>query len=478
MLIRILVAMDPPAVRRRVARLLQGPGVELTAVSIRSNLWARLTHEDADLVLLGADAAEPPSSLIASIRSLPERPEIIVLRPREDAEERARMLAAGCLAVLWLGLPDAMLAETLGVFLARRRDDALRRLRADRPDERYSLNDFIYASPAMQRFMTLARRVVASDSALLILGETGVGKERLARAIHAESPRGVGPFLAVNCGALPESLLESELFGHEEGAFTGATRAHRGYFEMAHRGTIFLDEIGEMPLHVQVKLLRVLEDRRLLRVGGERPVQIDVRVMAATNRDLDAELKSRRFRSDLYFRLAVVTLTLPSLRERREDIPLLVRHYLDHFRALLGRHVTGVSDEAMRALTDHDWPGNVRELINVMERAVLLCPGAALGVSDMPSSIASRQPSAEPDGSAGEPPLIEEGWLDRPLPSARAELLAAFERRYLTRLLASTHGRLSETASRAGVNARTLFDLMRRHGLRKEPFKPRHDRQS
>ena len=290
----------------------------------------------------------------------------------------------------------------------------------------------------MQRFLALARRVVASDSALLILGETGVGKERVARAIHAESPRAAGPFLAVNCGALAESLLESELFGHEEGAFTGATRAHRGYFEIAHRGTIFLDEIGEMPRHVQVKLLRVLEDRHVLRVGGERPVKVDVRVMAATNRDLEADLASKRFRSDLYYRLAVVTLTLPSLRERREDIRPLVRHYVEYFRALLGRPVTGVSDQAMAALSAYDWPGNVRELINVMERAVLLAHGATLSEADLPPGIVSRAAKA---GEAVEGrPQADDRWLDRTL-------------------------------------AEALYDLMRRRGLTKEMFRPAADRQ-
>ena len=471
MLIRVLAAVDPPAVRRRVARLVRGPGVELTTMSVRGNLWERLNREDVDLMFLGTNGSELPATFIAAIRDLPDHPEIIVLRPREDAEERARLLASGCLAVLWLGLPDAMLAGTISTLLDRRRDDALRRLRADRPDERYSLNDFIYESPAMQRFLALARRVVASDSALLILGETGVGKERLARAIHAESPRAAGPFLAVNCGALPESLLESELFGHEEGAFTGASRAHRGYFEIAHRGTIFLDEIGDMPRHVQVKLLRVLEDRHVLRVGGERSVKVDVRVMAATNRDLEADLASKQFRSDLYYRLAVVTLTLPSLRERREDIRPLVRHYVEYFRALLGRPVTGVSDDAMAALSAYDWPGNVRELINVMERAVLLAHEATLSESDLPPGIVSRAAKA---GEAVEGrPQADDRWLDRTLAEARA----AFETRYLEATLAGTGGRVSEAARRAGVNTRTLYDLMRRHGLTKEMFKPAANRQ-
>jgi DNA-binding NtrC family response regulator len=476
MLIRVLLAVEPLATRRRVARLVQPAGVELTSATTRDGLWEQLTHEDFDLVLLaGSFLADQPGALVSSIRRLPEPPEIMVLRPREDAAERAQLLTAGCLAVLWLGLPDAMLAEAIGAFITRRRQDAVRQLRADRPTERYSLDDFIAASPAMQRFLPLARRVVASDSALLVLGETGVGKERLARAIHAEGPRKDGPFLALNCGALPESLLESELFGHEEGAFTGATRARRGYFELAHRGTIFLDEIGEMPAHLQVKLLRVIEDHRVRRVGGERAIPIDVRIMAATNRELEAEMRAKRFRADLYYRLAVVTLTLPPLRERHDDVPLLLQHYLDYFRALLGRPVTAIQPAAQQALIAYDWPGNVRELINVIERAVLLCPGHEIRVADLPPSIAGRgrgDRGRRPDGEAAWG-TVSESLLHRPLASARAELVAEFERHYLARLLEATRGRLRETARRARVNERTLYDLMRRHGLRKESYRRR-----
>lgn len=466
MLIRVLLAADPLTVRRRVSRLLDGSGVEVTAVPVKTQLWERLSHEEFELVVLAAGDGAPPVSLISAIRALPDRPEIVVLRPREDGEERARLLASGCLAVLWLGLPDSMLAETLGVLLVRRRDDVLRRLREARPDDPHSLNAFAFPSPVMQRFLPVARRVVESDSALLILGETGVGKERLARAIHAESRRGAGPFLAVNCGALADSLLESELFGHEEGAFTGASRVHRGYFEMAHRGTIFLDEIGEMPLHMQVKLLRVLEDRQVRRVGGEQSRRVDVRVVAATNRDLEADLKTKRFRSDLFFRLAVVTLTLPPLRDRPEDIPVLARHYLELLRAGLGRPAMTITDRALDALVARAWPGNIRELINVIERAVLLSHGTELDVIDLlPPSDPISEPEATPRN------VVDPAWFDLPLIEARQVVTADFELAYLKRHLAASGGRIAAAATRMGINPRTLFDLMQRHSLRKESFK-------
>ncbi|UCF40327.1 MAG: sigma-54-dependent Fis family transcriptional regulator, partial [Gemmatimonadota bacterium] len=269
-------------------------------------------------------------------------------------------------------------------------------------------------------------------------------------------------------------LLESELFGHEQGAFTGATRARRGYFELAHGGTLFLDEVVDLPAHLQVKLLRALEDRRVQRVGGERAIPVNVRIMAATNRLPEGEVEAQRLRADLYYRLAVVTLTVPPLRERREDVLPLVRSYLEHFSRHLGRQVTSIAPDALECLERYPWPGNVRELINVIERAVLLCGGTELGVTDLPRGITGRR-------GAGHQRVEEsEAWgtsLDRlqavPLGQARREVVAAFERRYLTELLKATGGRVGETARRAGINERSLYILMRRHGLAKEAFKER-----
>jgi len=469
MLLRVLLAVPVVPLRRRLQQLFRRQGLDPAVLTARQTLWERLTHEDYDVVVVaGPILPAVPDGLIRSIRSLPEHPEIIVLRPEENAEERARLLAAGCLAVLWQELPDAVLGQTLQTLVGRRQEEARQQLRIERPEDRPSLGDFIYASPAMQQFMRVARRIVPTSSTLLILGETGVGKERLARAIHTEGPRANGPFVAVNCGALPETLLESELFGHEEGAFTGATRSRKGYFELAHQGTIFLDEIAEMPTHLQVKLLRVLEQNRLQRVGAERPIQIDVRVMAATNRDLEAEIKAQRFRLDLYYRLAVMTLQLPPLRARREDIPALVDSYLKHFAVVLRKAVTSVDVEAMAALTAYDWPGNVRELINVLERAILLGQGHSIELGDLPTGIVgARDRSGHASDRTGAIPVR----LDQPLTAARRELLDRFELDYLTAALRATGGRMGETARRAGLDPRSLYALMKKHELRKEAFR-------
>ena len=470
MLLRALVAVGAP-LRARLIGILTQEKVEAVAASQASELWARLTHEDHDLVILGAPfLTHPAEGLIATILKLPERPDIIVMRSREDGEERAGLLAAGAIAVLWDGLSEAVLTRTLRQLLARHREESLRRVAVERHQDHVTLGDFGSGSAVMREFVPLARRVASSDSTVLILGETGVGKERLARAMHAESPRANGPFLPINCGALPEALLETELFGHEEGAFTGATRSRKGYFELSHRGTIFLDEVAETPAHVQVKLLRVLENRQIYRVGGEHALSLDVRVMAATNRDPETEIKAGRLRLDLYYRLAVVTLPVPPLRSRREDIPDLVAYCLHHLRGALRSRVTSVHSDALAALVAYDWPGNVRELINVLERGMLLCPGDRITLADLPPAIAGAG-SRSGRGTEAGADLLATLSFEGPLRHARTALVTAFEQRYLTHALEAAGGRVGVAAARAGISERLLYSMMRRHGLTKEAFR-------
>jgi DNA-binding NtrC family response regulator len=472
-LIRVFLTLEPAAVRRRFKRLLAESDVSFVRAPARGRRGGPpFPGADFDLLIASRSRlGERAGEAVRSVRQLPEQPDVIVVTDAEDAQERSALLAAGCLAVVNHRVADETLKETLRTLVERRRDQLEQGLRAERFDERPSLNDFVSRSPAIQSFMHTAQRVVRSDSSLLIVGETGVGKERLAQALHSEGPRAAGPFVPVNCGALPESLIESELFGHEEGAFTGASRARRGYFELAHKGTLFLDEIAETPLHLQVKLLRALETRTIQRIGGERPLGVDVRVMAATNRDLETEVAAARFRSDLYYRLAVVTLAIPPLRDRREDIPELVATYAQRFRIHLGRDVEGCAPEAMDALVAHDWPGNVRELINVIERAVLLCSGNRIELHDLPQSITSL-PGPTAPGEHLISGLERAGsWVDRPLRTVKESLVASVERRYVTELLRATRGRVGESAKRAGLNERALYALMKRHGLKKEDFK-------
>lgn len=474
MLPRVVLLVADASLRDRLMHATEGADCLVTVGPPSDRPWDAVNTPDCDIVLVElARLPEPAAQSVARIRATPQAPVVIPVTQHDDPLVQAELLAAGASAVLHSGVPDDVLEDALSQLIESGREASSRE--TDPDDAHFNLGDFASRSPQMRRFMEIARRVSQSDSSVLILGETGVGKERLARAIHAEGPRADEPFVDVNCGAIPEALLESELFGHERGAFTGADRAHRGRFEMAHKGTIFLDEIGEMPVHLQVKLLRVLQDRRIQRVGAERTVPVDVRVIAATNRDPAEEISEKRFRSDLYYRLSVVTLTIPPLRERKEDIPLLVENYLQFFATQMPTVAARFGDAAMQALTEYAWPGNVRELINVVERAVLLTSDEEMTLADLPETITGGWVTRE------EPELVREaqqplGELDdsffqQPLRDAKRTWLAAFERTYLERLLRQTGGRIGETAQRAGIVPRSLHTKMRELGLRKEDFR-------
>ncbi|MEZ6006889.1 MAG: sigma-54 dependent transcriptional regulator [Planctomycetota bacterium] len=318
-------------------------------------------------------------------------------------------------------------------------------------------------SPRMHALFELLPRVARSESPVLIVGETGTGKELVAAAIHRQSKRRDREFFTVNCGALTETLLESELFGHERGAFTGAVKTKKGYFELASGGTLFLDELGTISQAMQVKLLRVLETMEVRRVGGSGTLSVDVRVVAATNEDLDAAVSRGEFREDLYYRLNVVQVRLPALRERPEDIPLLAEVFRDRFAATMGRRdVEGFSPAALRRLQAHRWPGNVRELQNVVQRATLFASGTRIEDSDLPDRIRRAE------GPTGPLPSFD---VDAPLQEVLDGLRERVEREYLKRLLRRYKGLVGRVATHAGLNRRTLYNKMRAHGLDRREFR-------
>jgi transcriptional regulator with PAS, ATPase and Fis domain len=328
----------------------------------------------------------------------------------------------------------------------------------------------------MRQCLARAERAAAADSAVLFLGETGAGKEWVARRVHARSRRSSGPFVAVNCAAVPESLWESEMFGHQRGAFTGAERGRRGPFELAHGGTLFLDEIGEVPLHLQPKLLRVLEERRIQRLGSERSVAVDVRLMAATNRDLAGAVEAGAFRADLYYRLAVVSVEVPALRERREDLPELASCFLATLRRTFRPRVARLRPEVLRAFAAYAWPGNVRELSNALETAMLMTEGEEVGLAALPLRIRAALGRGDGRGETGAESAALASAARRPLTERTlAEALALVvqqaEREYLEGVLEATEGHLAEAARRAGIAPRSLYNKMRQHGLRKEDFR-------
>jgi DNA-binding NtrC family response regulator len=309
----------------------------------------------------------------------------------------------------------------------------------------YGFHDLVSKSPSMQRVFDLARVAARSASTILVLGESGSGKEVLARAVHAESPRAGGPFIAISCAALTETLLESELFGHEKGAFTGAIARRKGKFELAASGTLFLDEVGDISPKLQLDLLRVLEERRFQRVGGSESIAADVRVVAATNRDLAKAVAEGAFREDLFYRLNVIAITLPPLRERPEDIPLLVQHFLDRLSKDLSRRLDGVSPEAMAALVAHGWPGNVRELRNVLERGAVVAKGNIIQLADLGLPAPDPARAAAPTGD--------------PLP------LEEVEKRHVADVLSWAGGNVTHAARVLGIDRMTLYNKMKRWGL-------------
>jgi DNA-binding NtrC family response regulator len=324
----------------------------------------------------------------------------------------------------------------------------------------FKFHDILSKSPRMHDVFELISHVAETISTVLIVGETGTGKELVARAVHEASPRHAAPFVAVNCAALPESLLESELFGHEKGAFTSAVGQRKGRFELAHGGTIFLDEVGEIPLAMQAKLLRVLQERRFERVGGTSTIEVDVRVVAATNRDLLRLAKEGKFREDLYYRLNVVKIDLPPLHERPEDIALLAEHFVQKF-SRPGAAPKQIAPEAMEALLHYRWPGNIRELENAMERACVTTRDDTVRPENLPAEI--LKPSR--------PRLQVPVDLSRPLTEQLTELTAAFEERYLRRALKKTRGHIGRTASLTGLSRRTITEKLALYQIEKTEFK-------
>ncbi|HBH03921.1 MAG TPA: Fis family transcriptional regulator [Candidatus Rokubacteria bacterium] len=446
---RILVVDDEEIVRESMAGWLEKDGYTVatapdgpTAVErLRAEPWSILL---VDLKMPGMDGL----GVLEEARKL--RPDAVVVIMTAYATVDTAVTAMKMGAFDYLVKPFdpeelSLLTQKIVAQQALARENILLRKVLKRE---YRFRDLLSNSPKMHAVFDLARVAARSHSTILVQGESGTGKELLARAIHVESPRSTGPFVAVSCAALTETLLESELFGHEKGAFTGAVSRRKGKFEAAHGGTLFLDEIGDVSPKLQLDLLRVLEERRFSRVGGTESIQVDVRIIAATNRDLKKALEDGRFREDLYYRLNVIPITLPPLRQRREDLPLLVEHFLEHLGVELGRKLEAVSAEGMRLLTAHDWPGNVRELRNVLERAAVVASGPILDVADLGLLEVHTE---ERQGSEGLASLEE------------------VERRHIAEVLRRTGGNVSHAARILGIDRVTLYSKIKRYELRKEP---------
>ncbi|MGE5338800.1 MAG: sigma-54-dependent transcriptional regulator [Gemmatimonadota bacterium] len=447
----ILIVDDEPLNVDLLTQELEAAGYCTLAAASGDQALALAESRVPDLILLdvmmdGIDGYETCRRLKANgvTRAIP----VIFLTALKETFEKVRAFGVGAVDYVTKPFEPEELLARVGTHVALRREvEAHRRSKAairvlvdDQRDDA-----IIGESPALARVREAIAQVAPTDSTVLIQGETGTGKELAARAIHAASARSDRPLIKLNCAALPRELVESELFGHEKGAFTGAIAQRRGRFELADGGTLFLDEIGELPLEAQAKLLRVLQDGEFERVGGMRSLHADARVIAATNRDLHAEVVAGRFRADLYYRLNVFPIVLPALRERREDIPRLLTHYATRLARRLGRTLDGIAPAFMEAATAYDWPGNIRELQNVIERALILSPGGALDAGEL---LARPQIRATPMAPSG---TLEE-----------------VERMHIRTILEATRWRIEGSggaAERLGLNPSTLRGRMRKLGI-------------
>jgi len=444
---------------------LQKHELMLTCLDSIENIQ-QFTQDPADILIINEEKIPVPAlDTLKLLMQIPDPPSVIVLT-ESGRDRQAGMLAAGCEVVLSTGTSPDIICKAVDSILRKHIVRQNEILKTKRLISEPRLSDFVSQSRSMQTFLNLVKKVVHTDSSLLILGETGVGKERLALAIHGESKRKNSPFIAVNCAALPENLLESELFGHEKGAFTGAVRTRRGAFELAHKGTIFLDEIGDIPIHLQTKLLRAIQEKQFQKVGGENAVNVDVRIMAATNRDLATEVKEGRFRKDLYYRLSVICLNIPPLSERREDIPELVRNYINYLAPRIGVPGKDINADAMQALIDYHWPGNVRELINVIERAMLLCEGGWITPAELPEEVSRHVAAVSAQlpvsGITGQ--SCQE-WAGKSWKKIRNEVIHSTEKKYLSAMLDRHAGRVYSAAAEAGITPRAFYQKLNRHSI-------------
>src|SRR6184192_587830 len=380
----LLIADDDPGLRESLERTLTREGYRVILASDGNAALERLQAGGVDLVL--TDLKMPGLSgieLLRAVKAIAADVDVILLTAFGTVEEAVKAMKEGAYDFLTKPFQRAQLLRLIRQALERR--DLIQQNRAlqQRLDDLLAQGAVIGSSPAFRRMMTLLEQVAGSSATVLVQGESGTGKELVARTIHARSARSRGPLVAVNCAALPETLLESELFGYEKGAFTGAAGRKEGRFELANGGTLFLDEVADLSLVTQPKILRVLQEGEFERLGGTRTLQVDVRIVAATNQDLAQMVRDKRFREDLYYRLNVISISVPPLRERREDIPMLAQHFLRVYAAKNNRRLDGLSDDALKRLEAYAWPGNVQELENVIERGVVLARGSQMDVADL-----------------------------------------------------------------------------------------------
>lgn len=449
----ILIVEADQTAASQYCEALAGLSAQFTVVADLHAATEKLRGDSFDLLVANVAAqADEAFELLRTARQLDSELPLIVVTGRPTVESATASLRLGAGEYLATPVDAETLAGSARRLLSSRRRGAeyeLLRRQVERP---YGFDDMIGGSPAMRKVFDTIEQVAHSDVDVLVVGETGTGKELVARSIHRRSRRSEGPFVPVDCGAIPESLLESEFYGHEKGAFTGAEGRRIGLLEFADRGTFFLDELGELPLVLQAKLLRTLQERKIRRVGGHEEIDVDVRIVAATARDLDDLIRRNQFRQDLYYRINVVRIELPPLRGRGDDIGLLAEYMAQRYGREMGRAIKSITPEAYQVLAQYRWPGNVRELQNVIRRAIALSNGPHIALDDLPDEVVAAAGEGRASG--------ELGYFE-----IRDEHLARFESQYLSELLARHQGDVRTAAAEAKLPRGTLYRLMKKHQL-------------
>lgn len=436
--------------------LTSGGGPEALKIARTQNITLMIT----DLKMPGMSGM----TLLKEVHKfLPDLP-IIIMTAYGTVESAVQAMKEGVvdyiLKPIKMDQMEVLIEKTLSLLRLR---DENRDLRQELKSI-YGPQNIVGNHPAMNKVIQLIHQVARTKATVLVKGESGTGKELVARAIHYESDRSSKPFVVINCAAIPSNLLESELFGHEKGAFTGAVKAKRGRLELADRGTLFLDEIGEMPKELQVKILRVLEEQKFQRVGGTGDIEVDNRIIAASNKDLKQAVEAGAFRDDLYYRLNVITIPIPPLRERKEDIPLLVDHFLAKHREVFKKKVSRVSEGALQLLMNYSWPGNVRELENALVRALVLCPSDCLEVGDLPEELRGEEKGKE----ARVPGDKEE--LKRMKKEAQQRIKEEIEKKFIIEALRQGEGNILRSAVKVGMDRRQFQNLIKKYGVSKNNF--------
>ncbi|MDZ4343497.1 MAG: sigma-54 dependent transcriptional regulator [Candidatus Binatia bacterium] len=455
----ILVVDDEPVQREMVSGFLKKQAFNVTSAESGGKALELFRQESFDLVLTDQKMANMSGlDLLQVVHAInPETP-VILITAFGTIETAVAALKQGAMDYLTKPLNLDELLYRIRQVSDRYRIIAENRELREALQSRHRIEGIIGESGRMLEVLSMVRRVAPSEATVLIRGESGTGKELIAKAIHFASPRASGPLVKVNCAALPETLLESELFGHEKGAFTGALTSRQGRFELANGGTIFLDEIGDLPLHLQAKLLRVLQEREYEKVGSSRPVKVNVRILAASHRPLEALIKAGQLREDLYYRLNVVTILIPPLRERRSDLSLLIDHFLRHFAEKNGKTIRGLTPEGRDILLRYDYPGNVRELENIIERAVVLTRDDVIGSGDLPLTV--QEPEVEDEQGTNLTVAVER-----------------LERRMIRDALARSEGVQTRAAELLGISERALRYKLIKYGFREEVSSPNSDPQ-